>query len=317
VRRSPSALAFCAALAACYAPAIPQQVTCPTGACPTGQTCVAGFCEIDGIGPDGHGGGKGDDPNQDGSTTLDTDSDGIVDASDNCPGAANPEQENEDGDRFGDACDNCPAIADDGGADGDGDGVGDACDPHPMVAGDHIELFEGFHHGLPTWARSPNWVAVGDEVRVTAAPNTDEYLIPPATGFDHEVILASFITEDTPGQNTDHDFGVNTPYRANDDSGIECELYQPDGNPAQRYVAIWDDFNSKEIGMTGFVWPNGQYTLALTRTGNAYACKVTAPGGATYTATGNSGASPGSPTVAVRAFAATGRVAWVMVIRSP
>ncbi len=72
---------------------------------------------------------------------VDTDSDGVPDASDNCPAAANADQANADGDAQGDACDpdddndgladgsdNCALVANPDQADTDGDGQGDACD---------------------------------------------------------------------------------------------------------------------------------------------------------------------------------------------
>ncbi len=59
---------------------------------------------------------------------LDLDNDGIDDEIDNCPGIANPLQENVDGDQFGDLCDNCPTIGNDFQQDADSDGVGDVCD---------------------------------------------------------------------------------------------------------------------------------------------------------------------------------------------
>jgi hypothetical protein len=46
---------------------------------------------------------------------LDSDHDGVPDASDNCPAAANPDQADSDGDGIGDACDPCPSSADPGG----------------------------------------------------------------------------------------------------------------------------------------------------------------------------------------------------------
>jgi hypothetical protein len=58
-------------------------------------------------------------------TTADTDSDGVVDAMDNCSAVANPTQTNADADLQGDACDTTPR-----GPDADGDGkpsLDDAC----------------------------------------------------------------------------------------------------------------------------------------------------------------------------------------------
>jgi DNA/RNA endonuclease G (NUC1)/methionine-rich copper-binding protein CopC len=75
---------------------------------------------------------------------LDTDNDGIPDATDNCPFVSNANQADLDNDGLGDACDpdddndgvadgtdNCPTVANANQADGDSDGIGDACDPNP------------------------------------------------------------------------------------------------------------------------------------------------------------------------------------------
>ncbi len=78
----------------------------------------------------------------------DADGDGVTDASDNCPAAANPDQADADGDGTGNVCDptpngdsdgdgvdnlsdNCPAVANPDQADADGDGTGNVCDPTP------------------------------------------------------------------------------------------------------------------------------------------------------------------------------------------
>jgi hypothetical protein len=76
-----------------------------------------------------------------GAAPLDSDGDGVPDASDNCPDVANPDQGDRDGDRTGDACDsdrdgdgvantldNCPNTANADQADLDSDGIGNVCD---------------------------------------------------------------------------------------------------------------------------------------------------------------------------------------------
>jgi Thrombospondin type 3 repeat/Galactose oxidase, central domain len=58
----------------------------------------------------------------------DGDGDGIVDAADDCPYVADPDQADRDHDGAGDACDNCPDISNPTQRDLDRDGLGDACD---------------------------------------------------------------------------------------------------------------------------------------------------------------------------------------------
>ena len=84
-----------------------------------------------------------------GDPNDDADRDGICGDADNCPQAANFDQQDADGDTVGDACDvcpqdplndpdgdgicngqdNCPGVANPGQQDADGDGLGNACDP--------------------------------------------------------------------------------------------------------------------------------------------------------------------------------------------
>ncbi len=74
---------------------------------------------------------------------IDSDSDGIPDACDNCPFVHNPGQEDSDGDGVGDACDNCPDDSNADQLDSDSDGIGDACDNCPDVANADQEDFDG------------------------------------------------------------------------------------------------------------------------------------------------------------------------------
>ncbi len=61
----------------------------------------------------------------------DVDSDGVIDACDNCPDDANFLQQDADGDGVGDACDNCVNASNPDQTDTDGDNFGDACDGCP------------------------------------------------------------------------------------------------------------------------------------------------------------------------------------------
>jgi len=65
---------------------------------------------------------------------ADDDNDAVPDHIDNCPGIANPLQQDGDGDGRGNACDNCPTVANPSQADGDGDGFADACDNCPALS---------------------------------------------------------------------------------------------------------------------------------------------------------------------------------------
>lgn len=88
----------------------------------------------------------------------DADLDGIRDADDNCPQAANPDQHDEDRDGPGDVCDNCPHVANptqanvgETGAGNVADGAGDACDPLPSLGGNDIVFFESFARPFTGW----------------------------------------------------------------------------------------------------------------------------------------------------------------------
>ena len=66
---------------------------------------------------------------------YDTDGDGILDITDNCPETSNTNQNDADNDQIGDVCDNCPSFANPDQSDSDGDGIGNICDSCPTLFG--------------------------------------------------------------------------------------------------------------------------------------------------------------------------------------
>jgi hypothetical protein len=120
-------------------PAACVGVVSPPAACASDADCAnaGGIC-LDGgrclFPADSDGDGAPDD------CENDDDGDDVDDAADNCVGVANPiaegaaAQADVDSDGIGDACDVCPNAADAEQADRDGDGVGDACDLCAAVA---------------------------------------------------------------------------------------------------------------------------------------------------------------------------------------
>jgi uncharacterized membrane protein YgcG len=117
--------------------------------------------------------------------TGDADGDGIVNADDNCPGVANPLQQDGDMDDLGDACDpclvdpdndididticgdvdNCPTVSNASQLDSDGDGPGDACDVCPFDPDDDadVDLICGDADNCPADANTSQIDIDGDD----------------------------------------------------------------------------------------------------------------------------------------------------------
>jgi Thrombospondin type 3 repeat len=253
-------------------------------------------------------------------SVTDRDGDGVPDVSDNCPDTKNADQANEDGDKFGDACDFCPQLAETTQVDTDGDGIGDACDPNP--ARDSVWLFEGFHKGQPAWAGSQHWMAVGDQIRVTAAGNNDndgDYLILPLTSngrvFDNFSITVSVLVEQETGSSGDHDIGISI-YDETADKSMWCEIYQQGATTTGNVLDIGDDPNNNFDKSVPFAWTNNTtYRLNLVRRGSTYTCTVVGPGNAMQTASGTSSIVPRSgAAVEIYGYGITAQFSSVQVI---
>jgi hypothetical protein len=76
----------------------------------------------------------GPPPIEETAVPTDSDGDGVLDANDNCPQAANADQLDGDADDAGDVCDLCPAVSNPGQEDVDQDARGDACENCPTIA---------------------------------------------------------------------------------------------------------------------------------------------------------------------------------------
>jgi hypothetical protein len=117
---------------ACFAQGLASPSTTDTYAPVNGQYLYylvareSGSCDESGLGS----GTAGPRPNASACPNAgpDADSDGVIDALDNCPPTYNPAQTDVDGDSVGDDCDNCPVDYNPTQADSDNDNIGDACE---------------------------------------------------------------------------------------------------------------------------------------------------------------------------------------------
>jgi hypothetical protein len=122
---------------------------------------------------------------------VDTDGDGVPDASDNCPSVANAGQQDTDADGVGDACndandpdgdeyatplDNCPNASNPGQQDTDGDGVGDACNEANDPDGDEYATpLDNCPNASNPGQQDTDGDGVGDACNDASDPDGDEW----------------------------------------------------------------------------------------------------------------------------------------------
>lgn len=308
------------ALGACYAPSVVPGVPCDPviNNCPSGIECLPGG--------NGYtcGGGPSiidapidaidappDVPEPPGG---DSDSDGIANASDNCPARANPNQHNEDTDLLGDVCDPCPISTIN--TDDDGDGVGNNCDPRPLVGGDTFVLFEPFAEGIPTgWTTfgAGTWSVGNDELRVAVGSGLLSAIRTNLVATTRNIVVASVVVEQMSGTNAS--VGIMNPHApTGTDAGILCSLYQP--TAGNRFISLYNVGGNIAIQNNAFAFvDNTAHILVAARDGTNYACQASAPMAAMALGTAAFGLA--NPTMGLRVAGTNARVQWLMIVRMP
>ena len=314
-----------ACLAACYSPHAETGSPCSLAApaCPSGQMCVASgsgaFCETMPLPVD-----AAIDASIDSAIDAppgDLDGDGVLDAVDNCPDKANPDQHDEDTDGVGDVCDPCPPSANT--ADADGDGVADDCDPNPTTAGDQIVVFEGFNHGIPSgWTKIGTWTATAEDIVATESAGGTALIYRPSVS-DHETVVAG-VTITNPLGTSYREGGVFDNFGPGTGYYVDCADLITSATDAQPNAPLVDLFRmpaGSAIDRTSFAWsPGDSLVIALDRVSSMYGCfsyDLSTGISATASGTDSGGPSALAPQCGMRVYSATATYHWFMVITSP
>ncbi|KAB2901654.1 MAG: hypothetical protein F9K40_08375 [Kofleriaceae bacterium] len=258
--------------------------------------------------------------------SLDSDGDGVADASDNCPAVANTLQTDEDADGRGDACDGCPHLADAAGADGDADGVGDACDPDPGGP-NHIALFEGFNGtSLPAgWGPAGLWSVAGGRLRQPSIEVGDRILAFEGISLDDVVVETAVeivaISADDPPRSPSREVSVLTRYM--DDTiygnGYLCGVFQSavDANNASQVSARFLNNGTLTAGdvdgLATRLAPGTRLRLLASSDGQQQACDTNT---GSVTSSSHADATLSTGGVAIRTFGVAANFSYVVVIAS-
>ncbi|NVB85744.1 MAG: hypothetical protein HOV81_45690 [Kofleriaceae bacterium] len=294
-------LAIGLVVAACYSPSYRDcEITCASGACPSGYVCDLGVCRVEGF-----SGACG------GNTADDRDGDGVADDRDNCPDTPNANQANEDMDAYGDVCDPCPISAEpNGDADPDGDGVGNACDPTPDTEGDSIALFEGFADPvLPAGAEAvptTGWTFADGSAFGTSMGFNPAVLAWPVAN-EHQTIRAKITINRLDGSSF-RGAGVATPVDASTNDGIMCWIVDSTYQVATPLTVT----NPYAMVQTSPIEAGKQYEFTLSRANADMQCSdaiLSAPLTATVPETQLTGTRAGVFVVSVDA-----KIDWILVV---
>lgn len=286
---------------------------------------AAGCQQVLGLEPPVSGGGDAGttdsfvvDAAPDGAASVDSDSDGVNDALDNCRQVPNANQRNEDNDSLGNACDPCPISSNN--ADVDADGVADACDPHPAVGGDVLRLFDSFQDGIPgTWSvDGGTWTSDNGDIVGGSVNNVQGDLYLPSAYSTKETITIG--TTVTSASGTSFRIVGVKDNAAIDGFAVVCSMIitpladVPSNTPMND---LYEQPASTAYERVPFTWLlNTPMTIRLQRANNVYTCAGT-QGSSSTTTNANENTSTNGARIALHVQSLTARFHWLMVVSSP
>lgn len=180
--------------------------------------------------------------------------------------------------------------------------------------------FESFRAGLPAdWTRRGTVTHVGDDIRLDSGSADHALVFPPLDAPDNATITTKFVSEQLIGT-TDTDVGVAMPYDRNGDEGIRGELYDDEiefDNP--RDLDLYKAISPTSLLDTQiYSWvTDTAYVLTLRRAGTSYTCSASSATSGDATTSGSTNAVPSTTRIALRPYAMTARISYLLVIRQP